>query len=325
MPTIPGLHDEKQDFGQSLLPCLPKFVLMLAKSTNLFSFFHDRCKRRSASPEFKIVNNPEQKLPGDWRQGGYRDAYDPVPKPPRKPTAAAKELIYSYQGAQHALRIIGLILIAISIPFVWGLGDGLPTDLVLSLTNKQAIGKVTGHRVVEHIKIDDRSPLGIAYEYEISGEKYASESYTVDSTKFQSLSVRESIPIEILSIAPSWSRASGTTASKMGVISLGFFLFPLIGLGMILWAARSNAREIRAFRDGKPIKGLVIKRGFDDKTEINGKNPFEIIWEFHVDGLRYTGKLSHMKREELEKAIPSSEVTVLYDIHDPKVNTVWLE
>lgn len=271
------------------------------------------------------MNKPRENVPDDWRQGGYRDAYDPVPKPPRKPTPLARELIYAYQGSQRVLRIIGLVLIGIIIPFVWSLVGGLPTDIVLSLTSNQAIGKVTGHHIVKYVKINDEHPLAVAYEYEISGQKYASESYTVHATAFESMAVGASIPIEVLPGAPSWSRASGATASKMGLSALVFFIFPMIGLGMIGWAARSNAREIRAFRDGKPVKGLVIRRGFDDKTEINGKHPYEIIWEFHVDGTRYTGKLSNMKPEPLEKAIPSSEVTVLYDIHDPKVNTVWLE
>lgn len=152
------------------------------------------------------MNKPRDNVPGNWRQGGYRHAYDPIPKPPRKPTPLARELIYAYQGTQRALRIIGLILIVITIPFLWSLVDGLPTDIVLSLTSNQATGKVTGHHIVEHVKINDEHPLAVAYEYEISGTK-----------------------------------------------------------------------------------------------------------------------LSNMKRETLEKALPSSEVTVLYDIHDPKVNTVWLE
>ena len=134
-----------------------------------------------------------------------------------------------------------------------------------------------------------------------------------------------SVPIEILAGAPSWSRIQGTTATKMGLGMLMFFLFPLIGAGMFGWAYRSNRHEIRAFRDGIAARGLIVKRGFDQSTEINGANPFEIVWEFQIDGTNYKGKLSHMDASIINRAFPDDEVTVLYDPRNPKINTVWVE
>ena len=94
---------------------------------------------------------------------------------------------------------------------------------------------------------------------------------------------------------------------------------------MVFFAVRSNRREIRAFRDGVPGRGLVTKRAEDTSTTVNGRHPFEIHWEFQVDGVTYKGKLSHMERFKIESAFPEDEVTVLYDPRDPKINTVWLE
>lgn len=271
------------------------------------------------------MNKPQQNAPGDWRKGGYRDAYEPIPPPPRKPTKLAQELIHSYQGTQRSIRIIGIVLLAIAFPLTVYLGNGLPTDIVLSMTSKPGTATILSHRILQNVEINDQHPLAVKYEYEVDGAKYTGESYTVHVTAFESLQVGASVPIEYLPTKPSWSRARATTASVMGLSTLFFYIFPLIGFAMYDWARRANNREIRAFRDGKPTKGLIIKRGIDETVEIDGKNPYEIVWEFHVDGVRYTGKLSNMKSEPLEKAFPTNEVTVLYDIHDPKVNTVWLE
>jgi hypothetical protein len=271
------------------------------------------------------VNNPEKPSAGDWRAGGYRDAYERVPRPPRTPSALARDLIYGYQGSQGAIRIIGVIFLVIGLPLVLFLGDGLMTDIALGVAGKPTTATVVGTRIVTNVKVNDRNPVEIKYSYEVSGAKFESVSYTTNGDIVSSAAVGASIPVEIVPSAPSWSRVTGTTSSKMGMFVLLFFIFPAIGGGMLLAAVRSNWREIRAFRDGIAVKGLVKKRAYDHTTKVNGKNPFEVAWEFQVDGTTYTGRLSHMDRMILERALPDEEVTVLYDPKDPKVNTVWLE
>ena len=273
----------------------------------------------------RFVNNPQQNPPGDWRQGGYRDAYERVPRPPRTPSTLARELIYGYQGSQSALRLIGGIFLVLGLPLILFLGDGLITDFTLAVAGKSAMATVTGTRIVTSVEINDVHPIEIKYDYQISGEKFQGMSYTTNNAVLQRATQGESISIEILSSAPSWSRIEGTTSSKMGMSVVFLFLFPLIGGALFGWAVRSNRREIRAFRDGVSIKGLVVKRGPDETTEINGKNPHEVVWEFQVDGTNYKGKLSHMNPVILNRALPDSEVTVLYDPKDPHVNTVWID
>lgn len=271
------------------------------------------------------MQNPDEKAPGDWRKGGYRDAYQRVPPPPRKPSPFAEVLIHNYQGTQSALRTIGIIFLVIGIPLSIFIGQGALTDVALGLWGKPADATITNTEWLTHVEVNGRNPLEITYRYEIHGETYNESSYTTDFSVSQTMTKGASVPIEILAGAPSWSRIQGTTATKMGLGMLMFFLFPLIGAGMFGWAYRSNRREIRAFRDGIAARGLIVKRGFDQSTEINGENPFEIVWEFQIDGTNYKGKLSHMDASIINRAFPDDEVTVLYDPRNPKINTVWVE
>jgi hypothetical protein len=271
------------------------------------------------------VNTSQTPPTGDWRTGGYRTAFERVPRPPRTPNPLARELIFGYQGSQNALRIIGAIFLAIGLPFIFFLGRGLPTDLTLAAAGQPATATVISTRVVTSVEVNDVHPVEIKYHYEVSGEKYEAASHALDGSVVAVATVGATIPIEIFPAAPSWSRMKGTKSAVAGSFSIFSFLFPIIGAAMLGWAIRSNRREIRAFREGVPTKGLVIKRGEDTTTEINGKHPFEVHWEFQVDGTTYKGKLSNMNRAILQQALPEEEVLVLYDPKNPAVNTVWIE
>jgi hypothetical protein len=262
---------------------------------------------------------------GDWRQGGYRNAHERVPRAPRTPTPFARELIYGYQGAQGVVRSIGLVFLLLGLPLAFFLGGGLPTDFALAATGQPATATVLGTRIVTNVEVNDVHPVEIKYHYEVSGERYDGASYTTRSDIMTIATIGASIPVEIVPSLPSWSRMKGTTSAKMGFAGVFIFIFPLVGAALFGWAVRSNRRETRAFRDGVATKGLVIKRGEDTTTEINDKHPFEVVWEFHVDGTNYKGKLAHMSREILQRAVPSDEVTVLYDPRDPQANTIWFE
>lgn len=284
------------------------------------------CVRQVSSSTAGCKMSTPQKPPsGDWRAGGYRDAYERVPRPPRKPTPFAHDLIYGYQGSQGASRTIGLVFLAIGLPLILFLGDGVMTDLALSISGRSTTATVLSTRVVTSVEINDRHPVEIKYRYEVDGVQHEAASYTTRSDVSSTAFVGASIAIETVPSLPSWSRVTGTTSSKMGTFVLFFLIFPAVGAGLVLSAVRSNRREIHAFRHGTATKGLVKRRGFDQTTEVNGKNPYEVTWEFQVDGATYTGKLSHMDPALLSRALPEDEVTVLYDPKDPKINTVWFE
>lgn len=286
-------------------------------------YFHQH-HTRVCTPERSIVKTSNEAR-DDWRKGGYRDGYQRVPPAPRKPSPFAKVLIHDYQGTQSALRTIGIVFLVIGIPLSIFICQGAMTDIALGLWGKPADATIMNTELLRHVEVNGRNPTEITYQYEIDGKRYEESSYTTNSDVVQTMGRGASVPIEILTSAPSWSRVRGTTSTQMGLGMLFFLLFPLVGAGMFGSAYLSNRREIRAFRDGTPTKGLIVKRGLNHSTEVNGKNPFEIVWEFQIDGTNYKGKLSNMHAELLNRAFPEEEVTVLYDPRDPKINTVWIE
>lgn len=271
------------------------------------------------------VQNPNETAQGDWRKGGYRDGYQAVPPAPRKPGPFAEVLIHSYQGGQRVQRTIGIVFLVVGVVIVLFIGRGTPTDIALGLWGKPYTAIVAKTERLDNVKVNRRHPTEITYRYEINGTKYEESSYTTDYSILPSMTRGAPVPIQLLTSAPSWSRIQGTTRSQMGLSALFYLLFPLAGAGMFSSAYSANRREIRAFRDGVPTKGRIIKRGWDKHSQTKGQHPFEIIWEFQIDGTTYQGKLSNAHADILNRAFPDEEVTVLYDRRDPKINTVWVE
>lgn len=262
--------------------------------------------------------------PGDWR-GPYRQAFERVPRPPRAPTPLARDLIFAYQGGQAVLRLIGAAFVAMGLLFSTIFCWGLPVDVALSLGGSRVQGTVLSSELNRHVTINDHHPTRISFRYEIDGQAHEGDSSTLDPQVIIAARPGASIPLEVLPGAPSWARIQGTNYSTFGYFGSFTLIFPGVGAALLFAAVRSNRREMRAYRNGLPAQGLVIKKGDDETTTVNGKHPFEVVWEFQVDGRTYKGRISHMNRELLERAIPGNEVTALYDPADPSANTVWLE
>ncbi|EYF01639.1 DUF3592 domain-containing protein [Chondromyces apiculatus] len=261
--------------------------------------------------------------PGGW--GAYRTAHERVPRPPRAATPLAKQLIFSYQGSQAVLRIIGLAFMAMgglmSVIFCWG----LPVDVALALGGRRAQGTVETTRLNTKVSINGEHPTEIAFRYEVGGKAYRAESSTLDGSIVSAARGGGPVPVEILPVHPQWARVQGTSVSPFGLLGLLVLVFPVVGAGLLFHAVRSNLREIRAYRHGIPVTGLVVKRGQDTTVEVNGRHPYEVVWEFQVAQARHRGRLSHMDGALLERALPGNEVTVLYDPANPAVNTVWFD
>ncbi len=271
------------------------------------------------------MQTPNETTPGDWRKGGYRDGYQQVPPPPRKPGPFAKELIHHYQGSQKLLRNIGLILIATCILPHRILAQGIATDVALDLWAEPSLATVTTTRLLHNGKMAATSPTEIIYRYQINGITYGASSYTDDSKFLQFMVPETEVPIEILSSAPSWSRIQTTRSAPTPFVGMLFLAIPLLGAISLLAAYRSNRNKIRPFRDGIVTKGRIVKRGEYTAFAVKGYPVFEIVWEFQIDGTNYKGKLSHMDASIINRAFPDDEVTVLYDPRNPKINTVWVE
>jgi hypothetical protein len=135
----------------------------------------------------------------------------------------------------------------------------------------------------------------------------------------------DEIPIEVAPFHPAWARVSGTTRSWTGYFGLFTVLFPSIGALVLVTAIRSRRRAIRAFTRGTPTVAKVVFSGQDRSVHINGRHPFQVVWQFQVDGKTYEGSVSSMDVFLIQPLSEATELIVLYDPADPRANTVFLE
>ncbi|AKT40403.1 DUF3592 domain-containing protein [Chondromyces crocatus] len=97
------------------------------------------------------------------------------------------------------------------------------------------------------------------------------------------------------------------------------------GVSLLVLGFRARSAQERAFRHGLPAPGRLLRRDFDKATSIGNKHPFEVVWEFDAHGTTHIGRLSHLDRSLVERALEGKELTVLYDPADPSANTLWID
>lgn len=168
-------------------------------------------------------------------------------------------------------------------------------------------------------------PYQIFYQYEWDGASYEYSSYTYDESLLQQYGIDSPVEIEILSIFPAWSRIKGLSLNMFPYgIDYLILIFPVVGALMTFKAIQSNRREKKAYRDGIATVGDITFIGYDESATMNNRNPYGIQWEFGVNDQTYTGSLNHMDPEKFKDFESEKQLIVLYDINNPKINTIYL-
>jgi hypothetical protein len=243
---------------------------------------------------------------------------------PRQPSAAAKELIFSYRGSQFVMLLIGLIFLAVGAPLSLVFNAGLVGDVQLSARGVKGHATVESMRVNRNVRINNEHPTTVTFAYQVHGVTYRDETDTRDHALLASAAAGSPVPIEYLEADPPLARLAGESRSTMGYWGLFVFLFPGVGLAMLGGAVRSNRREVRAYRYGQPVPARVVSFAEDLGTRVNGRHPWVLRWEFTVSGATYSGSLSSMRPHELAPYAEEKQVTVLMMPDDPKVNTLFV-
>jgi len=111
-----------------------------------------------------------------------------------------------------------------------------------------------------------------------------------------------------------------------GLGGLLFTLFPLIhlsiGLGMI-WSVLGRFSKRRAlYQSGVAAMARVRAVGQNSSIRINGRNPYELVWTFDLDGHTYHDKDSTFNDDVLlyEAGDP---MWIVYDPLDPEKSAEW--
>ena len=247
----------------------------------------------------------------------------PVPPAPRRPSQAARRLIYGYGGSQGVTLLVGAALLVIGVPFVAIFGWGVWRDLAIDLGTGRADGTVLAARLNRNVKINGRHPTEVRFRYQVDGRALEAETDLMDPD-LPEAPTGSRIAVEYARGRPEYARLAGGTASTFGYPGLMALLFPLVGAALAVRAVRSNRREIRAFVHGRPILAEVVYFGEDPTTRVNGRHPYLLRWRFEVAGVAYQGSLSSMDAGALEPLGQRGRVTALYLPEDPSANTLWI-
>ena len=245
-----------------------------------------------------------------------------VPPAPRTPSAAARQIVFAYAGAQRAMIVLGAVFTLLGAGLTIAFGFMVPAELLLDLTGVPAEGVVTASKLDRNTRINGHHPTDVAFRYDVAGRSYEASSSTTDR-RLEGVSRGARVAIVYAPARPGLAKLQGGFLGLMGYAGLFPLLFALVGLPMALLARRSNQREIRAFTRGEPVLGRLLSFDLNRAVRINKRHPWELRWEFHVNGQRYTGSLSSMDRAVLEPYAVEAPV-VLYDPAAPAVNTLWI-
>lgn len=103
-------------------------------------------------------------------------------------------------------------------------------------------------------------------------------------------------------------------------------LFPLlhlaIGVGLLVHVFKRRAARSVVYRNGTAAVARVDGVGYNRKLRINGRNPYELVWSFEVDGHRYHDKQSSFD-DHIMRFEPGDPIWIVYDPADPEDSAAW--
>jgi hypothetical protein len=247
-----------------------------------------------------------------------------IPMPPRRPTPAAKRLLFSYQGDQKVRLIIGLVFA--STGFFVGplLCVGAIDDIILDSSSLPGQGTVLEARRAPRTQLMGQHPYTIRYTYAQGGHPHTGRAYILDEALARTISPGDTIPLDVDVDDATVSRPHGGSCAVFGKIGLLTLLWPLMGFAGLFGVYRANRREIRAYTHGQAVMATLISAGEDKKVTMGDKHPFVVKWGFDVQGSRYEGSFSTFETAEFQHFVGAGLVPVLYLPSNPRINTLFV-
>ena len=99
-------------------------------------------------------------------------------------------------------------------------------------------------------------------------------------------------------------------------------LFTVLGGGLLVFGIRHGISKIRPYELGQAVIGEVTDIYRDTSIIVNGRNPWQIVYEFDAGGLPYEGKALTWKNAPRTQAV-GNRIFVLYMVDDPSQNVLY--
>ncbi len=109
-------------------------------------------------------------------------------------------------------------------------------------------------------------------------------------------------------------------------VGIPFALLGLIflfgGGGVLFWRYRETQKVVNVLRVGEAARGQMVDVQENYNVEVNGRHPWQLSYEFELNGGLYSGKLTTFNRPGANLQ-PGAAVCVLYLPGDPTVNSIY--
>ncbi len=109
-------------------------------------------------------------------------------------------------------------------------------------------------------------------------------------------------------------------------IGIPFALFGLAfgigGLALLRTRYAEMQKLVNVLRYGQPTRGEIVSTEANYNIEVNGRNPWNITYQFQVNGRAYTGKVSTLN-EPGPQLQPGRAACILYLPESPQVNALY--
>ena len=177
--------------------------------------------------------------------------------------------------------------------------EGVVTDVVQTSMSEGGSDNTPGRPIHE-----------FTFSYEIGGAPYLAQSYS--STKY--VGQGENIEVEYLEGSPEKARIKGMRTAAFGPFVAFVFIFPLVGLGFILFGIKRGLKTMALCKEGVLATGKVVAKERTN-TRINKRTVYQLTIEFQ--DMYGTVQQFHERTHKPELLEDDGEEQLLYLPKDP--------
>jgi hypothetical protein len=208
----------------------------------------------------------------------------------------------------------GWLWLGFSLIFVWLFG--LNADLSSILFTLEAVETASGVvSAVEETNASEDEVSVYAYYYSFRVEELETAYQGVSYSTGKYFEPEQEVVVEYLKRNPSISRIENTRRAEFGPWVLGLVLiFPLIGLGFVIFGLKNGFKANRLLARGKVGLGVLTSKEATN-MEVNDQTVYKLTFEFTADdGMLYEVVTKTHLPYPLED---EAEERLLYDPYHP--------
>ncbi len=206
------------------------------------------------------------------------------------------------------LNQIAWIFFSAGMIFVWIFAGSADLSFFMNLPQEQLItGRLLSSQQTS-MSENDVSIYKNSFSFDYRGQKYEGSSYSLGSIAGQEQSVM------VPEGRPDLARIRDQRRKEFGPFILIVLIFPLIGLGIILFGLARSIKQIRLLRSGVLAEGKFLRKEATG-VMINERPVYQVFFEYTAaDGQKY---VISDKTHLLEKVLDQDTERLLYDPSNP--------